>query len=222
MIQAIFQLIASKIATYQEREPDITFPLGLCQVLVFFLIIINVPLDLRKECRGMFSSLATSLPVPYLQASPELRIQLQMIASRCLDMMRLEDCIFGKSDPPRSEEDSIFPDTLLVILLALSGDWARHYLPRTPSELKFDTLVGHSKLTFTTETQPAIEPGPISAVGTDSSSTSDQGIDTSNLVPSTAGGEPQPAYAMEDVEQTKAAHEEEENDTYGLSDATER
>ena len=57
---------------------------------------------------------------------------------------------------------------------------------------------------------------------TDSSSTSDQGIDTSNLVPSTAGGEPQPAYAMEDVEQTKAAHEEEENDTYGLSDATER
>ena len=42
--------------------------------------------------------------------------------------MRREGSLHGLSDCPHSEEDSIFPDTLLDVLLELSGDEDRDSL----------------------------------------------------------------------------------------------
>ena len=137
-----------------------------------------------------------------------------MLAQGCLGILNYEDRVYGKSDRPRSEKDSSFPDTLLDVLQRLAGEKFSDFPRRILSKLKFDTHGGHSKLTFTTETQPAIEPGTTSAAITGSASTSNQAFDASDLTPSTSGEEPQPTYAMQDVEQTKAAHEEEGNDIY--------
>ena len=135
-----------------------------------------------------------------------------MRAKVCLGITNHEYRVIGKSDPPHLEEDSIFPDTLLGFLQNLSGGRGHSDVPRRiPSRLKLDPHGGHSKLTFTTETQPAIEPGPTSAVVTDSASTSNQAFDASDLTPSTSGMEIQPEYAMEGVEQTKTAHKDEED-----------
>ena len=134
-----------------------------------------------------------------------------MLARGCLDIMDQEDRVSGKSHSPCSEEDSIFPDTLLDILQTLSGKKYRHMPRRIPSKLTFDTHVGYSKLNFATETQPAGEPYPNSPSVTDSASTFDA---ESDVVSSLSEGEPQPGYAMQDAEQTStmAAHEEEEEE----------
>lgn len=212
VIQAICLLVMSKITMYQERELDITFRLGLCQVLAFFLIIIYVPQDLREECRRMFASLATSLLVSHSQASLALRDILWEPARGCLAIMEFEVCKFGKSDRPHSEEESIFPDMLLDILRRLTGEEYSDNPRHTPSRRKLDFGMGHSKLTLVTETQPAGEPDSTSAAVIDSTSTSNEVFNASDLVPGMSRGVLQPACAMEHVEQTKAAHEEEEEE----------
>ena len=57
-------------------------------------------------------------------------------------------------------------------------------------------------------------------MGSASISGSNQGIDTSELVQSTSGGEPQPACAKQDAAQNQAESAEEED--VRSSDATER
>ena len=205
-MRAVFQRVTSKIQ--EHRDQGVLLKLELCRMLAFFFIVLFVEPDLRKDCRKMFSHLVT-----IFRRRPKAKTgydyTLQNRVEVCLAMMYNEDRVYNTSRCPQSEEDSIFPDALLDALLKLGGEGCRRALPRQLSKLNSATHLGNTKLTFVTETRPATqsEPGPSSAAVTSLASASNQEIEISDS-PGTSGEEPQPTYAMQDIEETKAAHGE--------------
>ena len=149
-MRAVFQRVTSKIKEHQDQ--GVLLKLELCQMLAFFFIVLLVERDLREECREMFSHLATIFGAGLETTTNDAA---RYHVESCLAMMRVEDRPYGASYRPRSEEDSIFPDALLDVLLKLGGEGCRRWLPRQLSKLNSATHLGKRKLTFVTETRPA-------------------------------------------------------------------